>query len=245
MAADPRALSFGAIAGGYAAARPSYPAALVAWLAPGQVVADVGAGTGKLTSVLLAAGREVIAIEPDPQMLDELRAAYPEVAGHVAPAEELPLVDGSVDAVVYAQSWHWVDEGAAGHEAGRVVRPGGTAGAIWNVPDASAADWVAELTALRGPSAGQARGLHGPDPAFGDAFGPCERREERWDRPTDVDAVVALIGTRSDMVLAATDERERALGEVRRIATAAAAADPSGRLVMPYLAIGYRATRLS
>ena len=34
---------------------------------------DLGAGTGKLTATLVALGAEVIAVEPDPAMLTELR----------------------------------------------------------------------------------------------------------------------------------------------------------------------------
>jgi FkbM family methyltransferase len=38
-------------------------------------VLDLGAGTGKLTATLVALGAEVIAVEPDPAMLTELRRA--------------------------------------------------------------------------------------------------------------------------------------------------------------------------
>jgi FkbM family methyltransferase len=43
--------------------------------APGPRVLDLGAGTGKLTATLVALGAEVIAVEPDPAMLTELRRA--------------------------------------------------------------------------------------------------------------------------------------------------------------------------
>ena len=43
--------------------------------APGPRVPDLGAGTGKLTATLVALGAEVIAVEPDPAMLTELRRA--------------------------------------------------------------------------------------------------------------------------------------------------------------------------
>jgi 16S rRNA A1518/A1519 N6-dimethyltransferase RsmA/KsgA/DIM1 with predicted DNA glycosylase/AP lyase activity len=42
-------------------------------------VLDLGAGTGKLTASLVSLGAEVIAVEPDPAMLDELRRALPTV----------------------------------------------------------------------------------------------------------------------------------------------------------------------
>ena len=40
-------------------------------------------------------------------------------------AEEIPLPDNSVDAVLVAQAWHWVDPARAIPEVARVLRPGG------------------------------------------------------------------------------------------------------------------------
>jgi len=62
----------------YAEHRPDYAQAAVGWAlepAPGPRVLDLGAGTGKLTATLVALGAEVIAVEPDPAMLTELRRA--------------------------------------------------------------------------------------------------------------------------------------------------------------------------
>jgi 2-polyprenyl-3-methyl-5-hydroxy-6-metoxy-1,4-benzoquinol methylase len=64
-------MSFGAVAAGYAALRPGYPADAVAFLLGGSPprVLDLGAGTGLLTGVLLAAGHEVVALDPVEEML--------------------------------------------------------------------------------------------------------------------------------------------------------------------------------
>ena len=95
-------------------------------------VADVGAGTGKLSRVLLAAGHEVTAVEPSAEMLAELVAAVPGVRGLLGRGEALPLPDASVDAVTYAQAWHWVEPEVGCAEAARVLRPGGVLGLVWN-----------------------------------------------------------------------------------------------------------------
>ncbi|MBA2774343.1 MAG: class I SAM-dependent methyltransferase, partial [Nocardioidaceae bacterium] len=65
-----RALTFGQMAEEYDRWRPGYPDAAVDWLAPPAPgrVADVGAGTGRLTSLLLSRGLTVEAVEPDPRM---------------------------------------------------------------------------------------------------------------------------------------------------------------------------------
>jgi 16S rRNA A1518/A1519 N6-dimethyltransferase RsmA/KsgA/DIM1 with predicted DNA glycosylase/AP lyase activity len=68
--------------------------------APGRRVLDLGAGTGKLTAALLASGAEVVAVEPDPAMLAELRRALPPVRALPGSAEAIPLPQASVDAVV-------------------------------------------------------------------------------------------------------------------------------------------------
>jgi len=48
-----------------------------AGVAPGDLVVDVGAGSGMLTGALLAAGARVVAIEPDRRLAARLRRACP------------------------------------------------------------------------------------------------------------------------------------------------------------------------
>ncbi len=62
--------------------------------------------------MLVEAGAEVVAIDPDPVMLEALHAAVPGIPTFVGTAERLPLPDASVDAVVLGQAWHWVDPDA-------------------------------------------------------------------------------------------------------------------------------------
>ena len=46
----------------------------------------------------------------------------------LAPAEDLPLDDASVDAVLVGQAWHWFDQEKALAHARRVTKPGGWLG---------------------------------------------------------------------------------------------------------------------
>lgn len=135
-----RARSFGAVAADYARYRPDYPRAAVEWaLRPvlgGQRVRllDLGAGTGKLTASLLGFG-EVVAVEPDEGMLAELRSRFPAAEARVGTAEQIPVDDSSVDAVLVGQAWHWFDHDAALAEIARVLRSGGVLAVLWNNED--------------------------------------------------------------------------------------------------------------
>ncbi len=144
-----RARVFGSFAQDYDRWRPGYPPGAIDWLVPpgAQRIADVGAGTGKLTGALLGRGLQVVAVEPDADMLAVLEARHPAAEAKLAPAEDLPLDDASVDAVLVGQAWHWFDHENALAEARRVIKPGGWLGLIGNAP-APRTPWQLELAQL-------------------------------------------------------------------------------------------------
>jgi len=134
-----RAQSFGGVADDYDAARPSYPPEAVRWIVGAQPleVVDVGAGTGKLTRVLLELGHAVTAVEPSGALRDKLAASLPAARALEGTAEAIPLADGSADAVVVGQAFHWFEVEPALAEMARVLRPGGHVGLIWNFRESS------------------------------------------------------------------------------------------------------------
>lgn len=143
---------FARAAEAYDRGRPSYPPDAVAALAlaPGMRVVDVGAGTGKLTALLaarLATGADLVAVEPLAAMRGRLAAALPGVQVLDGTADHLPLEDGSVDAVVAGQAFHWFATPAALTEFARVLTPGGHLGLIWNTMDEQI-DWIAEAVRI-------------------------------------------------------------------------------------------------
>jgi SAM-dependent methyltransferase len=124
----------------YAKARPEYPPSLVRDLvalvgvASGDVVADVGAGTGISSRQLADAGLRVIAVEPNAAM----RATAiedPRVTWQDGTFEATGLATESVAWVVAAQAFHWADPPRALPELRRVLRPGGAFTAMWNDRD--------------------------------------------------------------------------------------------------------------
>lgn len=174
------AQGFSSQADTYARGRPDYPAELGDWLrdslglAPGKTVVDLGAGTGKFTRLLLPTGATVIAVEPVDAMRDQLSGRFPAVRAVQGSAESMSLPDASVDAVVCAQAFHWFANAAAMREIGRVLKPGGRLGLVWNVRDESVG-WVARLTEIMTPYEGDAPRFYKGDwkkvfPAEG--FGP-------------------------------------------------------------------------
>jgi SAM-dependent methyltransferase len=118
--------SFGIDPRRYDEARPGYPDALVARIvagSPGPEVLDVGCGTGIAARQLQAAGCTVLGVEPDARMADFARARGLPV--EVATFEAWEPAGRTFDAVVAAQSWHWVDPAAGALKAARVLRPNG------------------------------------------------------------------------------------------------------------------------
>jgi SAM-dependent methyltransferase len=98
-------------------------------------VADLGAGTGIFTELLLQNGNTVYAVEPNREMRRAAQAAlatFPGFRSISGSAEATTLPDGSVDWVIAAQAFHWFDVEKARREAQRILRPPGWAALIWN-----------------------------------------------------------------------------------------------------------------
>jgi len=143
--------SFGPVADAYDRGRPSYPPEAAAWLVgrDAATVLELGAGTGKLTEILVGLGHDVHATDPDRAMLDVLEKRVPSARTAVAGAEEIPLADRSVDVVVAAQCFHWFDLDRALPEIARVLRPGGRICLLWNQRNEKI-PWVRRLGAIIG-----------------------------------------------------------------------------------------------
>ncbi|KXU30490.1 SAM-dependent methyltransferase [Sphingobium sp. 22B] len=140
----------------YVGGRPGYPPEAAAWLrdvlgvGPGRTTLEVGAGTGKFIPLLRKCGGRIIAVEPIDAMRAQLIHDFGEVEALAGAADSIPLPDGSVDAIVCAQAFHWFATAAAVQEMRRVLVPGGRLGLIWNGRDESVA-WVAQLSAIIDP----------------------------------------------------------------------------------------------
>lgn len=239
---DARATSFGRAGDTYDRARPEYPGEAVAWLVAGCAeVADVGAGTGKLTRLIAETGRSVTAIDPDPEMLRILAERSPAVPTATGSAEDLPLPDASVDALTFGQAWHWVDPTRGCAEAARVLRPGGVLGLIWNIRDESV-PWIAALTEIITPSAAELfiaeHGVRVVAP-----MGPLTQESWLWVRTLTPDTLLDLVRSRSAYLVAEPDAQQRMIDGVRELLTSHP--DLAGRdsFAMPYRTVAFRSLR--
>jgi len=116
----------------YVRYRPGYPSAMLealvaeAGLGPGTATADVGSGTGISTELLLRAGGELWAVEPNAEMraaAEARLAEEPRFHSVEGTAEATTLPSASVDLVAAGQAFHWFDVERTRAEFARILRP--------------------------------------------------------------------------------------------------------------------------
>lgn len=120
----------------YERGRPGWPPEVVDIpdLPATATVLELGAGTGKLTRLLVSTFGRVVAVEPAEAMRRLLVALCSEAEVLAGSGEDIPLADASVDAVFAAEAFHWFDGERALTEIARVLRPRGALVVMWNLP---------------------------------------------------------------------------------------------------------------
>jgi SAM-dependent methyltransferase len=216
-----RARSFGRVADEYERGRPGYPPQAIAWLLGSEPleVLDIGAGTGKLTGALVAAGHHVIAVEPLDEMREILRSRLPEVSALAGTAEQLPLAEQSVGAVTVGAAFHWFDHGLAQAEIARVLRaPGvlGLLGLLGNGFDTSL-PWVARLREILGPPALEQRGHWPSVQELSRRFAEVEDREFSHEQRIDRAGLRDLASSRSSLAIMDEPQRRSVLASVDQL----------------------------
>ncbi len=243
---------FGHAADTYVRGRPDFPPAALDWLrdevglGSGKTVIDLGAGTGKFTRLLIETGASVTAVEPIDAMRQRLARELPSVTTLAGRAQDIPMANGSADAVVCAQAFHWFASTESLAEIHRVLKPGGVLGLIWNIRDESI-EWVRGLTDIMTPHEGNApRYYQGewrrvfPAPGFGEF-------QERAFRHLHAGSPEKVIVDRVASVsfIAALDEptRARVLDEVRQLIAATPAIAGRDTVELPYVTRVYWCSR--
>ncbi len=215
----------------YERGRPGWPveAVEVVRLDPGATVVDLGAGTGKLTRLLVPRYAQVIAIEPDEGMRRVLTAVCDGIDGT---AEHLPLADASVEAVFAAEAFHRFEGERSVTEIARVLRPGGTLALLWNVPGGDDHDDVAAAVDLMRSRAPEGLAYDAADlnttryssgawrDAFeGSAFGALEEAAILHEQIVDRDGLLAFFSSMGWLAELLALERSTVLADVRALLT--------------------------
>jgi SAM-dependent methyltransferase len=128
----------------YDRARPGFPGdlfdELVAALPRSPSVVEVGPGTGQATEGLVTRGARVTAVELGANLAAVLARKLPTVDIVIGAFEDVDLPPGSFDAVVAANSYHWVAPEARFTRPAALLRPGGHLALIAHDQVASPAD---------------------------------------------------------------------------------------------------------
>lgn len=137
--------------------RPHYPSDVIDLfrselnMQPGNAIADIGSGTGILSSMLLDNGYRVCAVEPNREMraaAERLLGHYPGFISMDGTAEHTSLSPHSIDLLTAAQAFHWFDIEKSREEALRILKPGTYAVLLWNDRSADADGFAMEYEAL-------------------------------------------------------------------------------------------------
>jgi SAM-dependent methyltransferase len=241
MELHPLAQQFASVADDYERGRPEYAPAVIGAAAaelgirPPDPVLDLAAGTGKLTRALAGYGFTVVAVEPQEPLRAVLSDKVPVVRVLDGVAEQIPLEDGSLAAVMIADAFHWFDRPSALSEIRRVLKVGGGLALFNTVPDWSGASWAHELGTLVADSRPDHPHFDGrPWHEFvreADGFSePWEVRVTAY-RPADPEGVLAHMASIS--WIAGLPETER-LDVLSRMRTIVAAGETPERFAMHF-----------
>ncbi|WP_457974345.1 class I SAM-dependent methyltransferase [Arthrobacter sp. D1-17] len=227
----------------YHRVRPGYPGQSADWLIPAgaRTAADIGAGTGKYTALLVERGLRVTAVDPSADMLEQLRSSYPTVDTLEGKAEETGLPGSAFDVVTVAQAWHWCDPLRASTEIARILRPGGVLGLIWNQLDTSV-PWVHRLSRIM-----HAGDVHKPHfrPPLGPEFTGLESHLTRWEDPVTTADIVELTKSRSYYLRASATTRAKVTANLDWYLHEHLGHTGGELLHLPYLTQTWRALRPS
>jgi SAM-dependent methyltransferase len=210
-------------------------------LGPDAEVLDLGAGTGKLTRLLVPRFARVVAVEPDGAMREVLEEVVPGAESLAGSGESIPLGDGEVDAVFSAEAFHWFGSDETVAEIARVLRPNGALVLLWSIfgeahePQLSAeAEAVLDEAFERGGMPGGPRVTSGAwrEPLGRSAFGELREDDQEWVFVTSRDEWIAHILSVSSIAHQPDEARLELAERLRELV-------PEGEVRRPFRTVSY------
>jgi SAM-dependent methyltransferase len=240
-----RRLAFGDVAELYDNARPTYPAELVDDVltfsggAESGPALEVGAGTGKATTLFAARGLQIVALEPSAEMAEVARrnlAGYENVTIEPSDFEHWDARGRSFGLVFSAQAWHWISPDVRYLRAREALRPGGVLAVFWNRPwweSCPLRDELAQAYQRTAPDLGEGSGPGPMHPAVAAppewwsdwegeiagarGFEAAESRVYRWSETYARDAYLQVLRTHSDHIVLGPERLEGLLDAVGEV----------------------------
>jgi SAM-dependent methyltransferase len=259
-----RRLLFGEVAELYDRVRPGYPSELiddvlsVAAVGSDGRALEVGAGTGRATSLFAARDIEVVCLEPSAEMAQVARrncSRFPRVKVIDSSFEEWDLQGTRFKLLFSAQAWHWVRAEVRYSRAHAALEQRGVLALFWNYPVwkgspvRAALDEVYERRAPHLQSGGSGFATSGTHRNENDQAGEIERsglfgdvevRHYQWSETYDTHRYIALLSTHSDHRTLGDGELRNLLDGVREVIDGS-----GGALTLDYVTNLYLARRLN
>lgn len=193
----------------YHGVRPGYQSEILDFLSqrqPGLAI-DLGAGTGLFTAQLVAAGWEVVAVDPAANMLTVLANEHPEVETVVSKIENLDIAkwESRAHLVVAAQSWHWIDTPQGSRKVSKLLADDGVFGIVHHQIDTSQ-PWVLRLCKIM--HSGDIHPVEQP-PELSSSFTRPVGEWWRWEQKLTVEQIHHLMMSRAFYLRTHDKQRKR------------------------------------
>jgi len=149
----------------YLTGRPPYAPLLIrrvaalTGLGPAHAVLDLGCGPGQLARGFAPLAREVLAMDPEPEMLRaaaDASAGLPAIRFALGGSGDLAPSLGQFRLVTIGRSFHWMDRAPTLRRLDALIEPGGAV-ALFHTGAALVPEnaWMERFSALRGRYAGE------------------------------------------------------------------------------------------
>jgi SAM-dependent methyltransferase len=186
----------------------------------------------------------VIPVEPDAGMRARLDDSVGRKLAVGGSAEHIPLPDGSVDAAVAGQAYHWFNRDLAHDEIARVLRPGGVLAPVWNERDERVA-WLKRLSeitdGIQDDTKPEDRHLDPAALGFGPKFTTVEQATFPFVRTCDEELLVELMKSRSYYLSAPPERRRLMEDQIRELVHEHPDLAGRSQFPLPYVTWAYRA----